>query len=392
MRVTSCSLAMSSRARFQPTLPAPAMITYTRSRLRAERRLDDQLDRGMGGRDDVEAVGVPRGARRVEDTGDDLRDLEAPLGDLRNHEVGVVPVRRGDEHVRAVDARLQQRIDLERGAHGELAAAVLPRARVGVVEPLVGERVLVEDGDLAALVQRPLGHRRAHTTGADDEDERHGRADYPGVAVASPPPAAAAARALSCSRAGAVRITRHGAFESTYFVICPTASSAPPRPPSSAPPRVLVGGSAASTIASTPRRRAWSTMAWPVRRARTVAVATSTPSYSSPTALARARASRALRSWFSGRRASSGRAMGTSKTQSASITAPSASRSSRSSPARRPGVWSMSTSSPEPNTGTRIEPYSGSIASAGTRSAASGTVTRSKIGVAVRRREITYNR
>src|SRR4051794_9229379 len=203
MRVTSCSLAMSSRARFQPTLPAPAMITYTRSRLRAERRLDDQLDRGLGGRDDVEAVGVPRGARRVEDTGDDLGDLEAPLGDLRNHEVGVVPVRRGDEHVRAVDARLQQRIDLERGAHGELAAAVLPRARVGVVEPFVGERVLVEDGDLAALVQRPLGHRRAHTTGADDEDERHGRADYPGVAVASPPPAAAAARAPHCSRAGA---------------------------------------------------------------------------------------------------------------------------------------------------------------------------------------------
>src|SRR3954447_425005 len=231
MRVTSCSLPMSSRARFQPTLPAPAMITYTRSRLRAERRLDDQLDGGLGGRDDVEAVGVPGGTRRVEDTGDDLRDLEAPLGDLRDHEVRVVPVRRGDEHVRAIDARLHERVDLERGAHGELAAPVLPRARVGIVQPFVGQRVLVEDGDLAALVQRPLDHRRAHATGADDEDERHGGADYPGAAVASPPPAAAAARAASCSRAGAVRITRQGAFDSTYFVICPTASSAPPRPP-----------------------------------------------------------------------------------------------------------------------------------------------------------------
>ena len=46
---------------------------------------------------------------------------------------------------------------------------------------------------------------------------------------------------------------------------------------------------------ATPRRRASSTIAWPARRARTVAVATSTPSYSSPTAFARAqRRARAL--------------------------------------------------------------------------------------------------
>src|SRR3954464_13468464 len=63
-------------------------------------------------------------------------------------------------------------------------------------------------------------------------------------------------------------------------------SSGPPRPPSSAPPRMREGGSAARTIASTPRRLASSTIAWPARRARTVAVATSTPSYSSPTAFA----------------------------------------------------------------------------------------------------------
>ena len=54
-----------------------------------------------------------------------------------------------------------------------------------------------------------------------------------------------------------------------------------------------VGSSAASTIASTPRRLASCTIASPARRARTVAVATSTPSYSSPTALARASALRA---------------------------------------------------------------------------------------------------
>ena len=49
-----------------------------------------------------------------------------------------------------------------------------------------------------------------------------------------------------------------------------------------------VGSSAASTIASTPRRRASPTMAWPAVRPRTIAVATSTPAYSSPTSLARA--------------------------------------------------------------------------------------------------------
>src|SRR5215213_6442799 len=54
-----------------------------------------------------------------------------------------------------------------------------------------------------------------------------------------------------------------------------------------------VGSSAASTIASTPRRLASRTMPSPARRARTVAVATSTPWYSSPTALARWSAARA---------------------------------------------------------------------------------------------------
>src|SRR3954449_8581296 len=174
MSVTSWSLAMSSRARFQPTLPAPAMITYTRSGPRPEGRLDHHVDRGLRRRDDVHAVGVPGGAGRVEHAGHDLRHLEPLLGDLGDHEVGVVPVRRGDEHVGAIDAGLGQRVDLQGGPDGELAAAVLPGPEVGVVEALVGERVLVEHGDLAALVECALGDRRAQTAGADDEDERHG--------------------------------------------------------------------------------------------------------------------------------------------------------------------------------------------------------------------------
>ena len=52
-----------------------------------------------------------------------LVDLEAPLGDLGDDQVGVVAVGGGDEHVGALDAGLQQRVDLERGADRELAAA-----------------------------------------------------------------------------------------------------------------------------------------------------------------------------------------------------------------------------------------------------------------------------
>ena len=58
-------------------------------------------------------------------------------------------------------------------------------------------------------------------------------------------------------------------------------------PPRIAPPRMRLGASAASTIASTPRRLASATIAAPAVRPRTIAVATSTPSYSSPTSFAR---------------------------------------------------------------------------------------------------------
>ena len=75
-----------------------------------------------------------------------------------------------------------------------------------------------------------------------------------------------------------------------------------------------VGSSAASTIASTPRLRASATIAWPALRPRTIAVATSTPSYSSPTSLARdsTRLARVTRS--SGTRASIGSDIGISNT------------------------------------------------------------------------------
>ena len=103
-------------------------------------------------------------------------------------------------------------------------------------------------------------------------------------------------------------------------------------------------------------------------------MATSTPWYSSPTALARFNAARARLSSSSGTRASSGSAIGTSKIHSASITAPPSPSSAFSSAASRPAVCMMSSSSGVPRIGTSIEPYS---ASAARRvSADSGTVTR----------------
>ena len=71
-------------------------------------------------------------------------------------------------------------------------------------------------------------------------------------------------------------------------------------------------------------------------------------------------AARARLSSASGTRVSSGSAIGTSKTHSASITAPPSPSSSFSSAASRPAVCMMSSSSGVPRTGTRIEPNSAS--------------------------------
>ena len=119
-----------------------------------------------------------------------------------------------------------------------------------------------------------------------------------------------------------------------------------------------VGSSAASTIASTPRRLASRTIPSPALRARTVAVATSTPSYSSPTALARCSALRArLRSSSGDARVERQRHRHLEHPHRLDHRAALALvlvllRGSR------PAVCMMSSSSGVPSIGTRIEPYS----------------------------------
>src|SRR3954454_20357126 len=115
MSVTSSPLSMSSRARFQPTLPPPTMRMYTGLGLREVEGLAEHVDRPLRRRDRLQPLlAVPGGARRVHHAAQDAPDLEAPLGDLRDDDVRVVTVGGGDEAVGASDARLQQRIDLQR--------------------------------------------------------------------------------------------------------------------------------------------------------------------------------------------------------------------------------------------------------------------------------------
>src|SRR3954466_1486574 len=127
MTVTSCSFSSSSRARFQPTLPAPTTMMYI-----SVPSLDgpalgalahgalEHVDRDPGRADGVQALAlVPLGAQRVEDAGDHGRHLVAFLGDLGDDDVGVVAVGGGDERVGVLDPGRLQGLRLEAGADGE---------------------------------------------------------------------------------------------------------------------------------------------------------------------------------------------------------------------------------------------------------------------------------
>src|SRR5829696_3384330 len=121
MTVTSCSFSSSSRARFQPTLPAPTTMMYISGLSSgcpafgaiAHGALE-HVDRDPGRADGLQALAlVPLGPQRIQDAGDDGRHLVAALGDLRDDDVGVVAVRRGDEGVRFLDPGRDERVGLE---------------------------------------------------------------------------------------------------------------------------------------------------------------------------------------------------------------------------------------------------------------------------------------
>src|SRR5918999_4803313 len=102
MTVTSWLLLISSRARFQPTLPAPTISTYMalprhpfEANLASHGRLE-QLDRRLRRADRLQALlGIPARPGGVEHPHHDTLDVEAALRDLGDHQVGVVAVRGG---------------------------------------------------------------------------------------------------------------------------------------------------------------------------------------------------------------------------------------------------------------------------------------------------------
>ena len=123
------------------------------------------VDRDLGRADRQQPLlRIPVRATRVGDPDDDPRDVETPLGDLRDDEVGVVAAGRGQEHVGVLDPRLDQGVDLERGADRESAAGVLPGRRLILVEPLVRERIAVQHRHLVPRVERALGDGRPDAT------------------------------------------------------------------------------------------------------------------------------------------------------------------------------------------------------------------------------------
>src|SRR5947199_5643486 len=107
-RVTSWPFSISSRARFQPTFPAPAMITYTAaSSCQGGHRVLEHVDRHGRGTDRRQPLlAVPLGASGIEHAHDHALDAVAPARDLGDHQVRVVAVGADEDDLRLGDARL----------------------------------------------------------------------------------------------------------------------------------------------------------------------------------------------------------------------------------------------------------------------------------------------
>ena len=104
----------------------------------------------------LEKIGGPQ-------AGNAGRHVEAALGDLAGHQVGLVALGHGDEQVRIVQAGVA-----EDGRQGRIAAhgaQVEPVLQGGQALPVV-----VHDGDVVGLVHQGLGHAGADLAGTENDD------------------------------------------------------------------------------------------------------------------------------------------------------------------------------------------------------------------------------
>src|SRR5581483_4218854 len=165
--VTSCPMSSSERVTFLPTLPPPAMITYTASPRGRHGRLEgagvagahgvgEDGDRRLGGTDRAQAaLAVEVGAQRVEHAHDHAVDAEALLQHLADDDVRVVAVGGDDRRVRLLDAGLAEHVAVHAVADDEAPAPAL-------AEPVERLLVLVHARHLP-----PLGRELYRDRGAD---------------------------------------------------------------------------------------------------------------------------------------------------------------------------------------------------------------------------------
>ena len=130
----------------------------SQARTASVERVDRRLRRADGAHP---ARGVEVGARRVEHADDDAVDAEPLLGDLADDDVRVVAVRRDDDGVGLLDPGLAEQVDVHAVADEERAGPV-------VAEPRERVLVLVDDGDVPALLLELERDRRADPAAADD--------------------------------------------------------------------------------------------------------------------------------------------------------------------------------------------------------------------------------
>src|SRR5664279_2726928 len=82
-------------------------------------------------------AGIERADVFIAATSGDNTNLVIAQIALGDHEIGVVAGGGGDEHVRALDPRLDQRVGLKRRSDGELAVGFLPALALARIEALV---------------------------------------------------------------------------------------------------------------------------------------------------------------------------------------------------------------------------------------------------------------